>query len=945
MANELNKNMSEDQIVNLIIKADDSSYEQAIRRIITRNNELQSTLSEVKTQLEHVNKLGVIKINIDEASINSISELRKRLNSLDSLNLNKINNIGEKLGESIRLINTYTTEVGKGVNNLKNQFKDLPSILSDYGKDIEPIMDKWDELIKKTFGTGPTISKPGSLNAFLPDIYALLPQPSQIVGLRLLKEVIADFGTLPSDLFDKFNDLNLNINMSGIERMYNFDKVTAFLKDIATIPELKDLNINVSVRGIEKLDKLVMDDTAIQKIKRLVEQLKELGNINIGNNMSELRQVVNGVNKVKEDEKKEKRDNSTKSKVIQFPGMEKASAITNTLGTVASVSGINISPLMNTMRIANSFTNLARQFINTERPKKVSNSADKVVNADKKIVEQADGAAEGLGALGGVITKIPPQAAVAIVAVTAVIAAIALMGVAGKKAVEQNKAMAQGLQTLGGEIQGSGQLSLQASRDLIHLKNTWSTVALGIENAFIPVFKMFVNAANNIGTILKWAGIRPEEVKTTGTAGAQGLSDYANKMNKYVPTNRSIPAMADVASSAKQSGFTNIDAANLAIGTMNMAAQLQEKYGEDAVDINKKLSDAWLNGSDAAKQYGIVVDDLTLKGWLMQEHGIDAVNVKLSDAALQAYRYELAMEEASNNNSNAIQQNIKTWKQLGTIIDSTKNMLLPFEKVITLPGLNPLIPDVGSTVRSTPEGNLPFTNISISPKLDTQMKFNVQEELEELRKSITPSVDLDIDGLRIKYQEVNNMFDNLNGAIHIPVVFDPTNTEALNNGYNYDTSSNGGRGGGGAFGPEDDNQNTGIKGVLSSIAGKAQEIFKVFNISSYSSIPKLPGLQFGHADGGITLRDHPAMMHKNEVIMPLDSSRSTPVYESIASELSKNIMSTNNSQGKSEIHLHMDGVNVWENTSLMDRFVEKVSNKINTIQRNRGDANYGTHRV
>ena len=93
---------------------------------------------------------------------------------------------------------------------------------------------------------------------------------------------------------------------------------------------------------------------------------------------------------------------------------------------------------------------------------------------------------------------------------------------------------------------------------------------------------------------------------------------YTSNLEKITgePENTSLPVIGGIASTAKQSGFDNTSAANLAIGTYDMAMKKARQYGVEASKVAKSLADAWATGSDAAKDYGVVVDDQTLIGYM-----------------------------------------------------------------------------------------------------------------------------------------------------------------------------------------------------------------------------------------------------------------------------------------------------------------------------------------
>lgn len=167
--------------------------------------------------------------------------------------------------------------------------------------------------------------------------------------------------------------------------------------------------------------------------------------------------------------------------------------------------------------------------------------------------------------------------------------------------------------------------------------------------------------------------------------------------NKYhIPKQDIASATANTSSYARQLGFDLQSAQNLAYNTFDTAWQLQQQYGQQAVDVNDKLTEAWLKGSDAAREYGVVVDDLTLTGF-MAEQGVDIANMQITDAQRAAYRYQLMQEQLATSSDETLADNIQRWKQLGMQIDSTKGKLFQFDEVINLGGLDTTIPDIVKT--------------------------------------------------------------------------------------------------------------------------------------------------------------------------------------------------------------------------------------------------------
>lgn len=280
-------------------------------------------------------------------------------------------------------------------------------------------------------------------------------------------------------------------------------------------------------------------------------------------------------------------------------------------------------------------------------------------------------------------------------AVAGITLALTAMTAAGAKASKTTLDITQSLNQFGGNLGEISDNAVESSNKLTSAKNGFKQLGDALSSLFTPLYNGFSDLAYSISELIDIS--RDFGTATTDLSNRllNAAKQFSNEGLK-TPINESLATMTNTSSRAQQAGFSLSSSANLGIGTYNAATNLAIKYGQgDQVDsIAQKLTDAWTKGSDAAKEYGIVVNDETLYGWLAQEKGVDAVNVKLSDAAIQAYRYELAMYEANQSGSEGLQDQIKGWKQYGMQLKNTQNQLLSFEKVITLKGIDPNIPEI-----------------------------------------------------------------------------------------------------------------------------------------------------------------------------------------------------------------------------------------------------------
>lgn len=294
------------------------------------------------------------------------------------------------------------------------------------------------------------------------------------------------------------------------------------------------------------------------------------------------------------------------------------------------------------------------------------------------------------------------------VVVTGVIGGVALvlglMGVAGKYAYDRNQELNKSLMQLGANNSELTDVTSNTANKVISIKNTWTRIGDDLAGAFDGFYSVVVDFVDFLSKAVE--GITApldEDNKKTFTNRDSILRWYTKNLEDISgePENKSVPAISNIASSAKQSGFDSSSAANLGIGTYDRAIALARKYGVEASKVAEQLADAWLNGSEAAKEYGVVVDDQVLAGY-MATKGVDIVNVKITDAMKQYYRYQLMLEQSANDNDSAMQDQIKAWKQLGFIIDSTKGKLFSFDEVINLSAVDPKIPTVGTPSVSYP---------------------------------------------------------------------------------------------------------------------------------------------------------------------------------------------------------------------------------------------------
>ena len=439
------------------------------------------------------------------------------------------------------------------------------------------------------------------------------------------------------------------------------EKLTGFSKGIDAE------NLGKAAKSIDKLGKSNVKN--LDKLNKELESLKE--NLNSLGNLDNLKIKVSHGGGSKP--KKETAEEKLKGDLSKLIG--------------DSIGGLGGSNKL----VGEGIGSVLKSLSKSKELKNLKKDADKFLAmegaASKGMTKMAGGAA----ALGG-------KLAVALPIVTAIVAALGMAIKAGQEYHKVNVEMARSLEVVNDAQSKGSKQALETANDLVDVKNQWTRIGEDLTSVFEPLFNLAVDFLKVVGNVVESVtdilDKTNDEQYTPGNSKfkwySQGLEEGSGE-----PESKSLPVLSDIASSAKQSGFTNTSAANLAIGTYDAAMDLAHQYGQEASKVAQDLADAWLTGSDAAKEYGIVVNDDVLAGY-MAAQGVDIVNVEITDAMKQYYRYQLMLEQAAANNSDAMSEQIKDWTQLGAIIDKTKGKLFSFDEVIQLDAFDPTIPDVGT---------------------------------------------------------------------------------------------------------------------------------------------------------------------------------------------------------------------------------------------------------
>lgn len=345
----------------------------------------------------------------------------------------------------------------------------------------------------------------------------------------------------------------------------------------------------------------------------------------------------------------------------------------------ANLSSIILAPLTKNselMRVGSSVVNNARTSFGNFKDFQRYRELASVVNAGSGVTSVAgasgaSGAGAGMAGMSSAagMAGLSSIALAAVAGVAAVVSILYGLGKAAQYANEKTVQIAQSLTSMGEALDKSSQAALNTKNNQIALSNAW-------ENTLYNLTSILESALNG------WLKLAASIASVTGVSTEESEAKQLN-------------TRADISAQAQLSGFNLGSANKLASDTYDLANKFNEKFGVGVSELSKSLSDAWLNGSNAAAKYGVVVDDLTLKGY-MASKGIDIANVEISDAMKQYYRYQLMEEELSAGSKEAMSQNIKGWKEYGMVIDKTKQKLFSFDEVIQLSAFDPTIPDLGS---------------------------------------------------------------------------------------------------------------------------------------------------------------------------------------------------------------------------------------------------------
>lgn len=453
----------------------------------------------------------------------------------------------------------------------------------------------------------------------------------------------------------------------------------------------------------------------------------------------------------------------------------------DTRGTQDSTSGNNTNNATNSMIMKNmeivfkSIDSLSGRYgklIGTNFKKLTSTVGDvKALNKGIKATEGLAKAQKGI-TLATTLSKGATASATGVmVGATSVVAgvtiALSAMGIAGSIAYERNMNVNRSLMAMGDVSSELTSSSSTTANKMISIGNTWKKIGEDLTSAFEPVFALIISALDLIGKAVgEVTGPLNKDANRQFSSTDSKARWYTNKLQSTSGEleSTSLPVIGDIASTSKQSGFDNNSSVNLAIGTYNLAMKKAREYGVEASEVAKKLSEAWINGSDAAKEYGVVLDDQTLTGY-MSSKGVDIANTQTSDAVKQYYRYQLMEEELKASSNDSMQEQIKQWKQLGMQIDTTKGKLFSFDEVIQLGAVDTSIPTVGIPNVTYPNGDGTIGTKPTTPPIIGGTSGNTSGTPSgepSISPSITPIVEPSwesiLDGFRRLAENIGSMF-------------------------------------------------------------------------------------------------------------------------------------------------------------------------------------------
>lgn len=305
-----------------------------------------------------------------------------------------------------------------------------------------------------------------------------------------------------------------------------------------------------------------------------------------------------------------------------------------------------------------------------------------------------------------------------------------------------------------------------------------------LEKSSLTTANNMTKVGNQVGNAFQSLGEALSPVLNVIVAGTAGLLELMGADGGEAKS-KMYGSQANISNAARQSGFSLSSANALAGGTYRAALGIAGKYGMNGKEseVAQALGSAWLNGSDAAKDYGVVLNDNVLTGY-MASKGIDIANTQITDAMKQYYRYQLMLEQTSATNQDDMQNMIKKWTQLGITIDSTKGKLFSFDEVIQLDATDNRIPDVLGGLYGADTSDDIKQNVITPIHTSTEAVKDLNAAVEALPKSVAVPVSVPISMPGYSYLPMAEEYINsLSGEFQTQVNIKVEGLELLDKAY------------------------------------------------------------------------------------------------------------------------------------------------------------------
>lgn len=327
----------------------------------------------------------------------------------------------------------------------------------------------------------------------------------------------------------------------------------------------------------------------------------------------------------------------------------------------------------------------------------------------KKINEEYnDKLVENEELTAGATNKLAGKLTLALTAIKATAKAVKELAKVSNEAAQSQAQLISNLKSMGAEsntldskaISGYTNELKSIQAHWINIKNDVGDGLLDIGSGFLTVVDEILDAVDDLGELFgtNKSNTSDQLAESTNKSSVKMLK-IVEKLEKgingiVVDRETSSNALNSLFSAFNSTGIDNTSAGNLTSLISDMAVDIAKEYGVNYEVAMQQLQDAIMNGGNSAAQYGINVDEQTLTGWAANTKGLDLVNVGYTDAYKAVLRFQLAQEEMTDGNSDAMTKQIKRWKQLGDVIQTASGTLFDFQEVQTMEAKDFTIPEV-----------------------------------------------------------------------------------------------------------------------------------------------------------------------------------------------------------------------------------------------------------